>query len=375
MSRKGVFHQRQQPQTFHFKITTNNPADAQMVEYCNSKADANYRQLAPSIAVVVIGRNEGGRLTRCLASVREMDLAGIPIELIYVDSASTDDSVKRAKAFGAKVISIAPDRPCAAKARNAGWRAALASMVLFLDGDTVLAADFFCNAHAHFDDPHVGVVFGHRREINPGGSIYNRVLDLDWIMRSGEVEFCGGDALMRRDMLRLVQGYDERLIAGEDAELCSRIRAKGYKVICLERDMVGHDLAMTRFGQYWRRAIRTGYAYAEVSEIFKPEDSPIWYRETRRNRLKGALVASIVVGSPAASVLLWSPAPALLGIVILALLSIRTAFRTRWKRVGFPTRLLHGLHSHLVQIPILFGQLTYFKNKLTGQIGPLLEYK
>ena len=69
---------------------------------------------------------EGERLARCLESVRAMADPGGPVELIYVDSASTDGSPERAAALGAQVITVQPERPSAALGRNAGWRAAQA---------------------------------------------------------------------------------------------------------------------------------------------------------------------------------------------------------------------------------------------------------
>jgi cellulose synthase/poly-beta-1,6-N-acetylglucosamine synthase-like glycosyltransferase len=329
----------------------------------------------PILSVVVIGRNEGERLARCLESVVAMKFSDGSLEVIYVDSASTDRSVECARQFGVAVIQIHPARPCAAIGRNAGWRAARGALVLFLDGDTILDPEFFGEAKLQFRDSSVAVVFGSRREINVSGSIYNRVLDLDWIARPGAVEFCGGDALVRREVLEQVGGYDEGLIAAEDTELCSRIRALGYKVLCLDRRMVGHDLAINRLSQYWRRAIRTGYAYGEVSDRFDPNDSPIWYRQARRNRIQGFVMLAIVAISPILSVATRSMIPTGVAIAFVAALSVRTAVRTRWKHADFYTRLLHGLHSHLVQIPLFFGQLKYQRDRLLGRTAELIEYK
>jgi len=133
------------------------------------------------LSVVIIGRNEGERLVRCLDSVREMTPVEGGVEVIYVDSASVDGSPARAAARGARVIPLPDGRPTAARGRNAGWRAASGEFVLFLDGDTILDRDFVRRAFAGFSDPNVAVVWGHRREIRPQDSIYNRVLDLDWI--------------------------------------------------------------------------------------------------------------------------------------------------------------------------------------------------
>jgi GT2 family glycosyltransferase len=201
------------------------------------------------------------------------------------------------------------------------------------------------------------------------------VLDLDWIMPPGEAEFCGGDALIRREVLEAVGGYDERLIAGEDAELCSRIRASGYKILCLDRKMVSHDLAITHFSQYWRRSVRTGHAYAQVAGKSNREHLPGWHRQARLNWLKGAFFVALLLGCTILTISMRSTAPILATMGVVVGLSFRTAARTRWNGASYPTRLLHGLHSHFVHIPTLLGQIHYFKNQLSGRITELIEYK
>ena len=329
----------------------------------------------PDLSVVIVGRNEGERLVSCLESVAAARPWLSSWEVIYVDSASNDGSIERAARLGASVISVKPARPSAAVGRNAGWRAAQATIMLFLDGDTILAPDFVEQALSEFSNPRVGIVFGNRRESNPEASIYNRVLDLDWIVPAGSIEFCGGEALVRREVLEKVGGYDERLMAAEDTELCARIRAIGYTILHVDRPMVRHDLAMTRFSQYWRRALRTGYAYAQVSERLRRKDSPIWYRQARRNRIQGAVMVAIIAGAPILAVAIRSFVPILAVVAIFAALTLRTAIRGHWRKASFVTRLLHGLHSHFVQIPLLFGQIRYQLDRLRGRTMKLIEYK
>ena len=329
----------------------------------------------PPLSIVVIGRNEGERLVRCLQSVAAMHPVGDAAEIIYVDSASSDGSAERAAGLGAKVVSIEPERPTAAAGRNAGWRSARGEFVLFLDGDMTLDADFVQRSLGEFRDPRVGVVFGDCRESDPQGSIYNRILDLDWIAPIGAVEYCGGAALIRRELLELIGGYNEQLIAAEDTELCSRIRSKGYTILHVDRPMVHHDLAITRFAQYWKRAVRSGYAYAQVGERISRHDLPMWHRNAQRNLLQGAVMVSILVGAPMLAVAMRSFVPLLVVIAIVSLLAVRTAIRSQWKRAPLSTRLLHGLHSHLIQIPLLFGQLRYRRDHFRGKSAELIEYK
>jgi cellulose synthase/poly-beta-1,6-N-acetylglucosamine synthase-like glycosyltransferase len=319
----------------------------------------------PQVSIVIIGRNEGVRLERCLASVVAMTPVEGDHETIYVDSASTDQSVAIAAAFEARVIGLAADRPTAAKARNAGWRAARGSWVLFLDGDTTLDPNFVRVALAAVT-PEVAVVWGHRREMFPEANVFHRVLDLDWVYAPGLTEFCGGDALIRREALEAVGGFDATLIAGEEPEMCARLRERGYVIRHVDAAMTRHDLAITRLSQYWKRASRAGYAYAQMSWRTRHRSVRLWAREARGNAVRSmallALLSSAVV----------SP---LLALGLLALLMLRSAYRSRWKSSNWLSLLCYGVHSHLQQLPIFAGQLAFWCDVAQGRRRGLMEYK
>ncbi len=327
------------------------------------------------LSVVIIGRNEGERLRRCIESVRSMRSDGFDLELLYVDSGSSDGSVAAAEQLGARTIALQSSRPTAAMGRNAGWRAAQGSIVLFLDGDTVLHPDFVADSLAEFQAPEIAVVWGHRRELRPEDSVYNRALDLDWIYRPGLLVFCGGDALFRRDVLAQSGGFDETLIAGEEPELCQRIDALGHRILHVDRRMTGHDLAILSWSQYWKRAVRTGHAYAEVSERFRGSGRPFWEDEARRNRNRVLALLGMVAAGCIASAALASLWPALAVVGVLLLLALRSAWKARWKSRSLAALLLYGVHSHLQQLPIYRGQLQYKWNRRRGKRAPLMEYK
>lgn len=329
----------------------------------------------PLISVVVIGRNEGKRLETCLRSVQAADIGGMALELIYVDSDSSDGSAERAQACGASVLRVKPTRPSAALGRNAGWRAARGKLVLFLDGDTVLDQHFLRWALTEINSSaQIAVVWGHRREIAPEASIYNRVLDLDWIYPPGDTDFCGGDALFRREVLERTGGFDDTLIAGEEPELCVRLRAMGYRIRHIDAPMTGHDLAMTHWRQYWRRAERAGHAYAEISERFAATPSPLWLRESRRNYWHAGIIMCGLAAT-VLCVLAGFPLLAVLAISAASAIVVRTALRARWKHASAGTLLAYALHSHLQQLPILWGQLSWQLARRRGQSRQLIEYK
>jgi glycosyltransferase involved in cell wall biosynthesis len=326
-----------------------------------------------SLSVVVIGRNEGSRLNRCLGSVQRIRGWQGRVQIIYVDSGSTDGSCAVARAMGCDVIELHSERPSAAMGRNAGWRAAHAPLVLFLDGDTILDPDFPAAALRALERSKAAVVFGRRREIAPQASAFNRVLDLDWISAPGIAEYCGGDAMMRRVSLEAVNGYDDTLIAGEEPDMCRRMRGLGFTILHIDSPMTGHDLAMYSCRQYWRRAVRTGHAYAEVSARYANTDLPLWSAESRANIRRGIFWAALWVLAFGSAVALANPVPVLAATALL--LSVRTARKFTWKSPDRRTLLLYGLHSHLQQLPILIGQYSYWRNRKSGQRRRLIEYK
>ncbi len=327
------------------------------------------------LSIVVIGRNEGQRLVDCLDSIRRADLAGLQHEVIYVDSNSTDGSPARAAALGAVVITVQPARPCAAVGRNAGWRAASGALILFLDGDTLLDPAFVPAALAELHaNPRHAVVWGHRRERNTQASLYNRVLDLDWVYPPGDSEFCGGDALFTRSALEISGGYDDTLIAGEEPELCARLRRLDYRIRHIDVPMTLHDLAMTRFGQYWKRAERAGHAYAEVSNRLRNSATPLWTADVRRNLWHGGglLAAGALAIALALMQFWWS----LLTMLILGgVIILRSAWRARWKSSSPLTLVLYAIHSYFQQLPILWGQLRWRLEHKRGVIRQLIDYK
>lgn len=326
------------------------------------------------LSVVVIGRNEGQRLARCLESVRRIR-SFRKIQLIYTDSASVDRSPELAAQYGAEVIVVHPERPTAAIGRNAGWRQATEEFVLFLDGDTILHPDFPLAAfNAMAADSKICAVWGHRRELYPEKSIYIRVLDLDWIYAPGIVEACGGDVLMRRSALIKTGGYDEQLIAGEEPELCRRLRAQGYFILHIDHPMTQHDLHITRWSQYLKHARRAGYAYAQISDRFRSTEDPLWLADARRGVILGCFWPISFVAALAGDIHYWYLGIAIWSGLFLAA-CLRSAWKARWKSNNAMTLLLYGVHSHLQHVPILIGQLQYILDKRVGKQRDLIEYK
>jgi glycosyltransferase involved in cell wall biosynthesis len=320
------------------------------------------------VGVVAIGRNEGDRLVRCFTSVK----ACTP-NIVYVDSGSTDGSVDYAARAGACVVKLDITQPfTAARARNEGF-SALKSLkpdirfVQFIDGDCSLAPEWLEKARAFIEQGNdIAVVCGRRRERHPDASIYNYLCDLEWDTPIGEALACGGDALMRTGPFETIGGFRSELIAGEEPELCLRLRETGWRIWRLDSDMTEHDASMTRFRQWWVRAVRSGYGFADVSWLHRYSPSDLWRREILRAFLWGGVLPA-TIGFAA----LFHPA-ALVGAFVYFIQICRIAVKDG------PTShrsWLHALFLTLAQFASLLGILKFLWLKWRRGTAKLIEYK
>lgn len=237
------------------------------------------------VGIVVIGRNEGERLRRCLESV----ILFQPTNLVYVDSGSVDGSVDLAVALGVDVVALCSEKPfTAARGRNAGFRRIAAqcdyvTYVQFIDGDCELKINWLEKACAFLDThPEVALVNGRLRERFPHLSWYNRLCDMEWDLAPGETDTSGGIALVRSRAFEEVGGFRKEMMAGEEPELCLRLRAKNWKIWRLDAEMAIHEADITGFAQWWRRTMRGGYAYAERLWLHNRSKERNGLRETLR---------------------------------------------------------------------------------------------
>ncbi len=219
---------------------------------------------APRVAIVVIGRNEGQRLRRCLESLRPF-----ACPTVYVDSRSDDDSVAVARSMEVETIVLDDSSPLsAARGRNEGFlflrkRFPDLQFVQFVDGDCELDPSWIETALPIMrDDPSIAALCGTLRERNADASIYNRLCQMEWRLPAGEARHCGGIFLCRCDAFLNAGMFDPTVIAGEEPDLCARMRARGGRILRIDSPMGTHDADMHRFAQWWRRAARGGLAFA-----------------------------------------------------------------------------------------------------------------
>ncbi len=324
------------------------------------------------IGVVVIGRNEGNRLHQCLLSVISENVI-----VVYVDSGSTDGSVALALEMNVHVIELDLVIPfTAARARNAGCEYLVKLMpnleyVQFVDGDCQVVQGWLDAVNILAAHPDVAVVCGRRREQFPANSIYNRLCDMEWNTPVGETLSCGGDALMRVSAIIAVGGFRSMLIAGEEPELCLRLRQAGNRILRIDSEMTLHDAQITNFGQWWKRSLRAGYAYAQGSWLHSSSLERYWVKDSRSIWFWGLGLPVLAV----ATSLLTLGSSILLLVVAYIWLGFKVYKYCLGRGLTSEDAALYSLYCVLSKFPQVQGQIQFHLLRLLKKQSSLVEYK
>lgn len=322
------------------------------------------------VGIVVIGRNEAPRLPAALAALHAYG----PVT-VYVDSGSTDDSAALAERAGVHVVRLVSGPYSAARGRQAGWetlerRLGSLDYVQFVDGDCELEAGWVARGCAFLDEqPQVGVVVGRLRERHADRSLLIRLADVDWQLPTGDVDAIGGICLVRAAALRAVGGWRSELVAGEELDLGARLRASGWRLVRLPEEMTRHDIALRSFGELWRRAVRSGFAYTELA-LLHGRNCPRWRKRLASQIAYGAALplATLLV------TLLLGPAGLLL-LLAYPVLAMRVAHGCRVAGAEWPLALLYGALTIVYKFAGALGTLRYALARLSGRGRRLIEYK
>ncbi|MDF5713542.1 MAG: glycosyltransferase family 2 protein [Rhizonema sp. NSF051] len=326
-----------------------------------------------SIGIVVIGRNEGNRLYECLLSV-----IGEGRTVVYVDSGSTDGSLMLARSLDVYVVELDLSIPfTAALARNAGFEYLLQikpeiEFVQFVDGDCRVVNSWLERAVSELvTQRDVVVVCGRRREEFPERSIYNRLCDIEWNTPVGEAKSCGGDAMIRAIALKKVGGFNSTLIAGEEPELCLRLRHAGGKIVRIDAEMTKHDARITRFSQWWKRQERSGYGFTQGATLDNGSPERLWMRQIYRIWLWSLFLPLLTV----AGLLPTKGLSLLLLLVANTLVAYRVYRRTRLSGFQSKDAIFYALFCVIEKYPQLLGHIQFYLIGLLKRQRTIVEYK
>jgi len=327
------------------------------------------QQITNEIGVVIIGRNEGDRLVQCIESAKtQID------KIIYVDSNSSDNSIQNASEREVETVQLDMSIPfSAARARNVGWQSLIKKYprlkyIHFIDGDCIFFDDWINKAHNFLDNhPGYAVVCGKRCEKFPDNSIYNALCDVEWDTPTGDTLSCGGDALITVKALQSVNGYTNRFIAGEEPEMCFRMRNKGWKIHRLDAKMTNHDAAINKFSQWWKRAKRCGYAYALGFDAHGHSPEKYKKKQTLSALVWGAIFPILTIFCA----ITLSP----VFLILLAMYPFQIWRLYRSSKLHKPLRTIWACLIVIAKFPESLGVLEFYLHKVLRKQSTLIEYK
>ena len=187
----------------------------------------------------------------------------------------------------------------------------------------------------------------------------------------GEAKACGGDAMMRVSALKQVGGFNPTLIAGEEPELCVRLRQAGGKIMRIDAEMTLHDAQITQFKQWWKRSIRNGHAYAEGAFIHGRSREKHWVKESRSIWIWGFTL-------PVLAVMFSLPSYGL-SIIFLIILYVVLGYRiysfAKSQEFSSSDAILYSLFCIIGKFPQAQGQIKFHLGRLLHKESKLIEYK
>lgn len=328
--------------------------------------------LLESIGIVVIGRNEGARLKNCIENMQ-----GSLDRIVYVDSGSSDGSAEYAKSKGIMTVELDMRIPFSAgRARNEGVKTLVHKLdgiefIQFIDGDCELYRDWLERAVTFLsNDQSYAIVSGRRKERFPEQSIYTLLCDIEWQAPEGDAKSCGGDFMIRKKAFLSVDGFDPSVVAGEEPELCYRLRQQGWKIRRLGHLMTYHDAAITRFYQWWKRSVRSGHAYAQGLFLHGLEPERYCLRDSLRIWFWTLILPFTII-----CLAFFNSWCVLLIIPVYFFLSLKIAINLNKFLFNWKHALLYSIFNIVGKFAQLSGQIFFLIKKLYRKQITLIEYK
>lgn len=280
-----------------------------MIHYAPGRPEAEAAKAAEmslpdTITIALLTRNAGPLLERVLGSVRAQK-TDRRVELLAVDSGSTDGTVERLRDFGARVVSIRPEDFNFGTTRELAYREAAGVVVVNLSQDAVPAReDWLENLLRPLEDPSVGVSCGASIPDPERGTRQfawerNGYFYFTREMRQFTARYGKGVSFANSAVPRSVweRFHFDPIPLGEDFQFQRKLVEAGFRAAFPEDAPVYHHHTYTTGPLYRRcrdegRALRRlGVRYTEldlVRDLLGPRKYVQWLRELRHGRLRGA---------------------------------------------------------------------------------------
>lgn len=194
-----------------------------------------------AVSVLIRTKNEAKYLGKVLESLKRQLYDGT-VEIIIVDSGSTDNTLSIAKSFGCRIIEIKPQDFSFGRALNIGIKQSSGEIIINLSGHSVPEhTNYIALMTEPFSDEYVAATFG--RDIpwpeacpSQARDILNHFpeTNLDWN------KFSNANAAIRKSFWEIIP-FDEKILAAEDILWARQIVSLGYKIEYVPEAKVFHS--------------------------------------------------------------------------------------------------------------------------------------
>lgn len=228
--------------------------------------------MAPKVSIVIPTKN-GGPIFRDVLRALDRQQYSHPIELVVIDSGSTDDTVRLARDYGARVSAIPPAAFNHGATRNLGIELSSGEIIVLMTQDA-LPGDELLIQHlvAPFDDPHVAGSYA-RQLPRPDADILTRRNLNGWLTGRTNPEIRW---IKDRARYLALSPMDQLLFCNFD-NVCAAVRRDVWKQVPLRPSDFGEDI------EWSKRALEAGWkiAYQPAAYVIHSHDRPITYEYTR----------------------------------------------------------------------------------------------
>lgn len=220
------------------------------------------------ISIVIRCYNEAQHIGRLLNGILQQNLENI--EIIVVDSGSTDETVSIASQYPIKLVRIKPSDFSFGYALNVGCRYASGELVVIVSAHVFpIYRDWLENLIAPFEEEKIALTYGKQRGDNSTRYSERQIFstwfpDIGNTMAHQNHPFCNNaNAAIRRSLWTQLP-YNETLTGLEDLEWAKRAIALDYKIAYVAEAEIVHvhrESAQKIFNRYRREAIALKQIY------------------------------------------------------------------------------------------------------------------
>ena len=301
---------------------------------------------APAVTAVLPLFNKRHYVERCLASVAEAARSHGSVEVIVVDHGSTDGSYEAAARWRDSLRLCREPVGTIAHVRNTGAKLASARILAFVDSDCVVPPNYFATLEAIIRDRRVAAT-GFEVGVPDAGT---------WVERVWQRLHDRGDAGPRhyvnaasfsvtREAFEAVGGFNERLITGEDTDICLRLRSAGFEIWAAPALRVIHLDNPRTLAAFFRKELWRGLGGFGATLL-------------RRRMRSSAMVIAFGIMVAAALFVTFSPLPSPTRVVASAMLVLAVPLCTVAFRFWQSRRVYAPIRSVILYFAFYLARLS-----------------